>query len=64
MAESSTLGELHKAKANTEVEVRAAVDACRVDLTTSLFLLGAGDGLDFSGAIRVHEPATKAITAS
>ena len=52
MAESSTTGDLYKAKAITEEDMRAAVDAYMADPTTSLFVMGDGYGLDLAEAVR------------
>jgi len=65
MAESPpTTGELFKAKAITEEDVVAAVDAYMADPTTTLFVMGEGYGLDLAEAVRTHEWAFVTVSHS
>ncbi|WP_132254418.1 hypothetical protein [Methylobacterium segetis] len=61
MAEQPTTGGLFKAKAITEDDVLAAVDAYLADPTTSLFLMGDGYGLDLDAAVRSHAWAAQTV---
>ncbi|MER2263901.1 hypothetical protein [Methylobacterium oxalidis] len=61
MAENPTVGDLFKAKALTDNDVRAAVDAYMADPTTSLFVFGDGYGLDLAVAVRSHAWAAQTV---
>ncbi|WP_156368999.1 hypothetical protein [Methylobacterium sp. Leaf100] len=50
-----TTGELFKAKAVTEADIVAAVDAFMADPNTTAFLFGEGYRLDIAEAVRAHE---------
>ena len=54
-----TIGELFKAKAVTEADVGAAVDAFMTDPTTTLFILGEGYGVDLAAAVAAQAWATR-----
>ncbi len=54
-----TIGELFKAKAVTEADVAAAVDAFMADPTTTLFMLGEGYGVDLAAAVATQAWATR-----
>lgn len=49
-----TTGELFKAKAVTDADIAAAVDAFLADPSTSAFLFGEGYRIDFTEAVRAH----------
>ncbi|KQP62797.1 hypothetical protein [Methylobacterium sp. Leaf112] len=53
-----TTGELFKAKAVTEADIVAAVDAFMADPGTTAFLFGEGYRLDLAEAVRAHEWAS------
>ncbi|KQO66052.1 hypothetical protein ASF22_05130 [Methylobacterium sp. Leaf87] len=53
-----TTGELSKAKAVTEADIVAAVDAFMADPGTTAFLFGEGYRLDLAEAVRAHEWAS------
>ncbi|MDR7040474.1 hypothetical protein J2X36_005257 [Methylobacterium sp. BE186] len=61
MADEHTTGGLFKAKAITEDEVFAAVDAYMADPTTALFIMGDGYGLDLNAAVRSHAWAAQTV---
>ncbi|KQP10119.1 hypothetical protein ASF28_02880 [Methylobacterium sp. Leaf99] len=53
-----TTGELFKAKAVTETDIAAAVDAFMADPSKSTFLFGEGYRIDLAEAVRAHEWAS------
>ncbi|GEP07405.1 hypothetical protein [Methylobacterium oxalidis] len=61
MSEALTIGELFKAKAITDDDVRAAVDAYMVDPSATLFVMGDGHGLNLAEAVQSHEWAKAAV---
>jgi hypothetical protein len=58
-APNPTIGELYKAKAVADDDIRAAVDAFLADPTTTLFMLGEGYGVDLAAAVAAQAWATK-----
>ncbi|MDE3747558.1 hypothetical protein [Methylobacterium radiotolerans] len=56
--EPPTVSELFKAKAVTDDEVNAAVDAALADLATEAYPLSAGYALDLNAAIQASRFAT------
>ncbi|GEP04011.1 hypothetical protein [Methylobacterium oxalidis] len=63
MPEDRTVGDLFKAKAVTDDDVRAAVETYMADPATTLFVMGEGYGLDLAEAVQAHEWA-KVMTAN
>ena len=61
MATNPTTGELYKAKALTEADIVAAVDAFMADPTTTAFLFGEGFSIDLAEAVRAHELASVTV---
>ena len=61
MATNPTTGELYKAKALTEADIVAAVDAFMADPTTTAFLFGEGVSIDLPEAVRAHEWASVTV---
>ena len=61
MATNPTTGELYKAKAVTEADIVAAVDAFMADPTTTAFLFGEGFSIDLAEAVRAHEWASVTV---
>ncbi|MDR7036003.1 hypothetical protein J2X36_000739 [Methylobacterium sp. BE186] len=55
MADGPTTGELFKAKAITDDDLCAAVDAFMADPTTALFVMGDGCVLNLAEAVQAHE---------
>lgn len=53
-----TTGELFTAKAVTEADIVAAVNAFMADPSTSAFLFGEGYRIDLAEAVRMHEWAS------
>jgi hypothetical protein len=64
MAESPTVADLFKAKALTDNDILAAVDAYMADPTTTLFVMGNGYGLNLAEAVRSHEWASVTVAHS
>jgi hypothetical protein len=61
MAENPTTGELYKAKALTEEDVVAAVDAFMADPSTTAFLFGDGYQVDLPGSVAASSFATLVV---
>lgn len=57
--QNPTIGELFKAKAVTEADVAAAVDAFMADPTTTSFRLGEGQVVDLAAAVAIQAWATR-----
>jgi hypothetical protein len=55
MAESPTVADLFKAKALTDNDILAAVDAYMADPHTTVFMMGQGYGLNLAEAVRSRE---------
>jgi hypothetical protein len=55
---SQTTGELFKAKAVTDADMAAAVDAFMADSSTPAFLFGEGYRIDLAEAVHAHEWAS------
>ena len=53
-----TTGELFKAKAVTDADIAAAVDAFMADTSASAFLFGEGYRIDLAEVVRAHEWAS------
>ena len=61
MAENPTTGELYEAKALTEEDVVAAVDAFIADPTTTAFLFGDGYQMDLAASVAASNFATLVV---
>ncbi|MER2266486.1 hypothetical protein [Methylobacterium oxalidis] len=62
MADTPTTSDLFKAKAITDGNVHAAVDAYIADPSTSLFVMGEGYGLDLAEAVQAHKWAKATVS--
>jgi hypothetical protein len=62
MSDQPTTRDLYKAKAITDEEVRAAVDAYMADPATSLFAITERYSLDLAGAVRSHAWAQQTVS--